>query len=81
VIGYGHERCESQLALIGLHEELESSADATFFLDALGEFLVEVLFEIAERMEPIGVLRQARPVEVVLVHKPNENRLAAFSIP
>jgi hypothetical protein len=69
------------LALIGLHEELEPSTDATLLFDALSEFLVEVFFKIVERVEPIRVLRQARPVEVVLVHKPNENRLAAFSIP
>jgi hypothetical protein len=55
VIGYGHKGCESQLALVRLHEELESSADAAFLVDALGEFLVEVLFEIAQGMKPIGV--------------------------
>jgi hypothetical protein len=81
VIGYGRERGKSQLALIRLHEKLDSAADAALLFDALRKLLVKVFFEIIERMEPVRVFGQTRSVEVVLVDKPNENRLAAFSVP
>src|SRR5215471_1898475 len=81
MIGDRSQRRELQLLLIRRDEQLDAAADASLFGDALGELLVEVFLEIAERVEVVRIFGKTRPVEVVFVDEPNENRLAAFTIP